>query len=831
MKCHKLEFMKSIFTLILFLFSLLTCMAQERDGFVSQEKAYVHFDSNFYFAGDTIWYKAYVVRSDNNRPTDISRILYVELLNEQGYLVERQTLNIEEGGACPGQFAIKEDAWAGFYEVRAYTKWMLNFGEETAFSRVLPVYEKNDSSANYMRRNMPLKMTAGNYTISYPMSKFNLKLYPEGGYLVYGLSARVAFEIENEQTMRLRLKGELLDDGKKLMDVESGINKRGVFEFTPQSGHKYQLRFVLNDKTYTNEIVGIKENGYSARADIGTDSMRVRVLASKDAVADGSYICVSCRGKEIIRKELSNQNNYLSVCVDSLEIGVHDVTVKSSLGDVIMCRKVFVRKDSMAVTGKVKYDKKELKPYGKISLELDLGERMGGESVSLAVTDKKQRSLSYYSGNMMTELLLQSDVRGFVENANWYFEKDDETRRKALDLLMMVQGWRRYEWDKRPIVYEAEKEITVSGQMQDVHNRVWDKKRGRKALFASLFMKNDRVLDEKLGERTYRFRGSMYADSLGRFRIYLPSFQGDAVLQLFGFYSDKLEKGKYSNLLHDPKILIKLDSPYMKTQKRYSWYELNEPLVDDKDEIVDEQSIILDNVTVKARKIKTKGITMSPVAEYEFNDFLNEYWDNAEFDDWYKFDNLKYSLVNFESYIEGEIFGKAFVSSPSYVMPMIDDKYDLPAIKGWYGLSEYEFINRIKSVSIVTDLPKRPAYYMLNYPVITINTNGMNSSLSTTGRILGYVYFKKFPEKEERFVEGRYSYIKGFNRPAEYYSPDYSKMPLPAVPDHRHTLYWNPNVTTDKDGKARIEFFNNSSCTEMFISAEGLSEDGKVIVY
>ena len=95
-----------------------------------QEKVYLHFDNNCYFLGDTIWYKAYVVLADDNTPEPLSRILYVELLNEQGYLMERQQLQINKSGQADGCFAICDTLFAGYYEIRAYTKWMLNFGYE-----------------------------------------------------------------------------------------------------------------------------------------------------------------------------------------------------------------------------------------------------------------------------------------------------------------------------------------------------------------------------------------------------------------------------------------------------------------------------------------------------------------------------------------------------------------------------------------------------------------------------------------------------------------------------------------------------------------------------
>ena len=92
-----------------------------------QEKVFLHMDNTCYFVGDTIWYKAYVTRSDRQTPTDLSKILYVELLTPDGYLVERQQLEMPDGTAH-GAFALKDSLYAGYYELRAYTLWMLNFG-------------------------------------------------------------------------------------------------------------------------------------------------------------------------------------------------------------------------------------------------------------------------------------------------------------------------------------------------------------------------------------------------------------------------------------------------------------------------------------------------------------------------------------------------------------------------------------------------------------------------------------------------------------------------------------------------------------------------------
>jgi uncharacterized protein YfaS (alpha-2-macroglobulin family) len=92
-----------------------------------QEKIYLHLDNNCYYRGEEIWYKAYVVRADDNSYTDLSRLLYVELVSPDGLLVERQTIKISDVGDGEGSFYLADSLYSGFYELRAYTRWMMNF--------------------------------------------------------------------------------------------------------------------------------------------------------------------------------------------------------------------------------------------------------------------------------------------------------------------------------------------------------------------------------------------------------------------------------------------------------------------------------------------------------------------------------------------------------------------------------------------------------------------------------------------------------------------------------------------------------------------------------
>lgn len=167
--------------------------AAQRFGLsLPQEKVCLHFDNTSYYQGDDIWFQCYIVTPERNRPTSLSKTLYVELLNPGGEIIATRILPIRNG-RCHGNFSLTQlPFYAGFYEVRAYTKYMLNFGEDCIFSRILPVFEKPETPGNYAQKEIHP------YTVyKYPRirkqpkkgKKLNLKFYPEGGYMVEGLPA------------------------------------------------------------------------------------------------------------------------------------------------------------------------------------------------------------------------------------------------------------------------------------------------------------------------------------------------------------------------------------------------------------------------------------------------------------------------------------------------------------------------------------------------------------------------------------------------------------------------------------------------------------------
>ena len=220
---------------------------------VPQEQIFIHTDNTCYFLGDTLYFKAYVHRSDTGAPSNLSGLLYAELLNQDGYLVERQLIELKEGQGH-GSFCLADTLYGGFYELRAYTRWQLNWGSyihphtdfaerfffnkrmaeqyyrdyEKLYSRVFPVYDKPVKPGEY-EHEMTLRPLRRHFKADNKPLDAVLTLYPEGGSLVAGAPCRVAFEANDEEGKHLEGAVVLKDaDGKKVAEGKTEQRGRGT---------------------------------------------------------------------------------------------------------------------------------------------------------------------------------------------------------------------------------------------------------------------------------------------------------------------------------------------------------------------------------------------------------------------------------------------------------------------------------------------------------------------------------------------------------------------------------------------------------------------------
>ena len=319
-----------------------------------QEKVYVHTDNQCYFVGDTLWYKAYVVRADDLRPTDMSRLLYVELLSPDGLLVERQTVIVSPKGYTCGQFALRDSLYSGYYELRAYTRWMLNFNVrphyyrrantwwfynrqmaadyfrvwDGLYSRVLPVYSKPETPGDYDARRMYQRPKT-----RLPRQKkddLRVTFFPEGGHLIQGVDNRVAFEATDQHGEAVSIKGTIGGDASERHDagvspardgtlggvpsngtvsIKTEYMGRGTFLVTP-SDQRLKAHFNFRNKDYTISLPKAEAQGIAVKVDgigavfIGFPIYRPGIIDAAQDFLDASLLlfCGNFKHSSILLK-------------------------------------------------------------------------------------------------------------------------------------------------------------------------------------------------------------------------------------------------------------------------------------------------------------------------------------------------------------------------------------------------------------------------------------------------------------------------------------------------------------------------------------------------
>lgn len=448
-----------------------------------QEKPYLHLDNNCYFLGDTIWYKAYLVEAASLRPTAESHILYVELVDPEGHVVERHRQYIGRPDADHGDFALADTLRSGYYELRAYTRWMMNFcvterpynrkdrelfynrqmakdffrDYGTVWSRVVAVYERPEKDGDYSDRQILPRPRQRALKPKKP--SLNVTFYPEGGNLIAGTQCRIAFEALNEEGEAVNVTGKM--EGQ---NIRADFMGRGIFTYDVPEDGKPCATFDYKGTHYRFALPDILQQGLTLHVDEGNVTLQGRGLSAKHL-----KVAFLTRGMLRFLMEVSldaKGDGTIRYDRSLLPTGVCDLVVYDENGNVLADRLFFVNHHDyeqrhIAIEGK----KSQYQPYEKGDLTLMPPRDVS--TLSVAIRDQRGMEPSHDDGTPLTDLLLTSDLQGFVARPYYYFERDDSLHRARLDVLLMVQGWRRYDFkelsDGKPLRYHPEKNIEIDG--------------------------------------------------------------------------------------------------------------------------------------------------------------------------------------------------------------------------------------------------------------------------------------------------------------------------------------------------------------------------------
>ena len=435
---------------------------------MQQERVYMHFDNTAYYLGETMWFKAYATFGTNDRPSTLSKVLYVELVAPEGYVVETKKYKLDDDGTCYGEFELNPLLLSGYYEVRAYTRYMLNWGKDAVFTRVFPVFDKVNAD-NWDFKNMLDRRRGYNERGEWKSSELpdaTLDFFPESGHLVEGIRSKVAFELRGEDGIFGEEKITIFENDTKLQECTPVHEGKGVFYITPKTGAKYYAEVTMTNesgKTKKHKFALPEVNKEGVVLSVAEDEENITITATGNLAEESELgLAILYRGAMGYFKKFGSENRTMTYTVSKKELpeGVNRVVLFANEHTPLAERQFFVTHDTMTASDRetVKlhitangFHTHNLapKPGEKITLKVT---REDGKpipqsaSLSLSAGDAIGTQSTSYSHNMYTSLLLGSELKGYIPNAAQYFDNSNSNRKEQLDLLMLTHGWTSYNW-------------------------------------------------------------------------------------------------------------------------------------------------------------------------------------------------------------------------------------------------------------------------------------------------------------------------------------------------------------------------------------------------
>jgi TonB-dependent SusC/RagA subfamily outer membrane receptor len=442
-----------------------------------QQKAYLHTDKNSYKGGDDLWIKAYLLNGINHRPDTLSTNLYVELISPAKQRVDIKRLKITNGFGV-GDFHLSDTLSEGLYQIRAFTNWMQNFAPEFFFEKnfriVNPSYTKiispHEARLNQKKIDKRGKLEAD----------FDMQFLPEGGNLVNGLESIVAFKAINKLGKGIQVDGEVYDDkGNSVTSFASLYKGMGIFSLIPEKGRNYTARVRYQKEELKIKLPEALETGLVMHAKNQKNDITVTLQSNRPSTADRSanevILAGQCRGRIYFIQVLSLKDGMAAVDINKslFPSGIVQLTAFSGRNEPLAERLVFVNhldalKISLNATDSVTDNGTKVKLAVAVS---DLKNNPVVANLSMSVVREKQTPAATNYNNMVSNMLLTSDLKGYVEEPASYLRNQAPETLKALDLLMLTNGWRRFSWDKilageyPKIKFHEEKGISLYGQI------------------------------------------------------------------------------------------------------------------------------------------------------------------------------------------------------------------------------------------------------------------------------------------------------------------------------------------------------------------------------
>jgi hypothetical protein len=737
-----------------------------------QEKIFVHIDQSFYLIGETVWFKIYYIDAAFHKPLSVSKVAYVEVLDKNNTPVLQQKVELANG-IGKGSFFLPASLQSGSYTFRCYTNWMKNFGPEYFFHEALTFLNPFVKPETGEMRNQ---------------QNLIVDFFPEGGHLVSGVENKVGFRISDPSGKGVQARGAVLDSQNDTIvsfrPLKFGL---GNFSFTPQTETKYRAIISYDGRVFQASIPAIHEEGYVMRLAEAEGKLKITVTRRFNDREQRQFVYLFSHTRNATLKaevKLFRDNTCeFEVDINRLKEGVTHFTVFDDRQQPV-CERLFFKKPDLSLSLQTKTDQEQYGTRRKVNLKLEATSNRNPLPVTdLSVSVYKLDTLSKNNGSdIFHHLWLSSDLPDPIESPDYYFSQSAGVK-EATDNLMLTHGWRRFTWDdifsSKPLQHLPEyRGHLINGKLKNTDST--------SAGFLTYLSVPGKIV------RLYAVR-SMRNGEL-RFEVNDLRGQNKLVLQ-----KSPEQPGR---------VQMEIQSPFVSNFSKVLLPAFSLTSVAEKEFRSRAIAMQVQDIYYE------EAITQPVIAKFDSTAFYGKADETYYLDNYTRFPVMEEVM---REYVPGVFVRKRKDGFHFIVVDVVNGGVmngDPMILLDGVPLFDADKIMHVDPRQVrKLEVIKRP-YYLgpLFMP-------GIVSFTTYQGDIAG---LEIGPENIVLNYEGLQQY-------REFYAPRYEtqKQLESRMPDKRYLLYWNPNVTTDHNGSADLQFFTSDVRGRFAVVVQGISKDGQ----
>lgn len=732
------------------------------------EKIFIHTDRNTYVVGEKIWFKAYLTDGTLHKPLDFSKVAYLEILDNTNGAVLQTMIAITKGFG-DGSLMLPMDLRTGSYLLRAYTSWMKNFSPDFFYQQSITILNPFSKSV----------LPAGD-----TLQQISVQFFPEGGTLTAGWITKIGFQGVNKTGKGVGFKGILVTDQQDTVAAFSplvfGI---GSFSFQPKPSTRYKA--IITDQRgniSSHDFPSVRENDYALSVREVDSIVQIHIYKPQQALGPTSaYLLIHARNSIILatQKFLKSDTAVYSISKSKFPEGISHITLfNKDLKPV--CERLYFKQPEDRLDITIALNANTFINREKIKLEFDT--RFNDQPVisNFSVSVFLDDSLNAPITNISTYHLLTSDLKGTIENPEYYLNTESSDIKEAINNLMLTHGWRRFKWED---VLESKQALTFLPELRSpLLQAIIETTKGEA-------IPNDQVYLSLRQNPSYLY--SATSNAAGQLFFEIPHLSGSSILYLQQKKSDST-------------VVLRVLSPFYKGESNLlaptgSFNTTNKKSI--RNRSIASQVM---NSFAKETFITTPNDTTAFYGQADEIYYLDDYTRFPVMEEvmreYVKAVIVKRKKNGFNVIVANRGAGGMFTESPLMLLdgvPLVNEnelmsldplqikKVEVVSRRYFYGRTSYAGIISLSSITRDSEVALHPNHFQFDY--------------------------------------------EGLQKQRVFYSPQYKTNTAykDRKPDQRTLLYWNPTVITNSAGNTTLEFYTSDISGKFKIIVEGLSKNGQ----